>query len=725
MTSTTSVLAPDLSKARATGVAWRNRRLSVPAALLAAALPLGGCGRHVSEAPPSVLLVTFDTLRADYVGCYGRVDAETPNLDRLAAEGTRFDEARSHVPLTLPSHTTILTGKLPPHTGVRGNGLFHLRAGVPTLAEALRGRGYATAAVVSSVVLDHAYGLDRGFDVYDDNQYVGDKRAFNYLERSGSQVVDAVARLLPRLGPPFFLWVHLYDPHRPWVAPPPFADRHPGQPYDAEIAFADAAFGEIRKAASARAGGRLIVLATADHGESLGYHGESRHGYTLHRGVLRVPMIVAGPGIPSGRRVTATVGLTDVAPTLAELAGASLAGADGVSLTPFWTGAKAGTTGHEPLWEETLHPLYESGWAPLRGIVTDGWHFVDAPRAELYSRGSDPDDQRDVAIANREVVGGLRSKLAEIGHTLGDTPEPEPELGDDPDDRERLAKLAALGYLGASPQRKHTGPRLDPKDGLPGFVAIEDAEGLLRQGRLREAYERVHPLVGTDPDNPRVWHAEGVILRALGRDADAQRALEHAVALDPRSELIRFAYADLLRARGDLAGARDQLERILIANPKMLEATLLLAASFDATGNSERAAAILKTACEAGVRDPDLLVRLGEHLERAGALEEASKRFAEVLEMRPDDPHGLLATGRSALRAGDASRAVEILSRCADGPMALDCRLELARALIAGPGDIVGARAVLVGAQRFVTTDGERLELGERLRALDGIEHAH
>src|ERR1043166_603401 len=165
--------------------------------------------------PPSILLVTIDTLRADHVGAYGATGAETPNLDAPTREGVRFEEARSHVPLTLPSHATILTGRLPPHHGVRANGLFPLGADVPTLAAVLRARGYRTGAVVASVVLDRAYGLDRGFETYDDNQRVGDRAAFDYLERGASQISDAAARALEGLSPPFFLWVHLYDPHKP------------------------------------------------------------------------------------------------------------------------------------------------------------------------------------------------------------------------------------------------------------------------------------------------------------------------------------------------------------------------------------------------------------------------------------------------------------------------------------------------------------------------------
>ena len=683
-------------------------------ALVLLLLFLPACARPAApKAKPSILLVTIDTLRADHVGCYGGA-AATPHLDRMAAEGVRFDEARSHVPLTLPSHATILTGMLPPRHGVRGNGLFRLDPEVATLAGALGTRGYATAAVVSSVVLDRAYGLNAGFDVYDDNQRIGERAAFDYLERGASQVAESVAKIVPRLEPPFFLWVHLYDPHKPWVAPERF-----GRGYDGEVAFADEALGAIVRAASDRAGGALVTIATADHGESLGEHGENQHGYTLHRGVLRVPLLVSGPGVPKGKVVSDTVGLVDLAPTIAELAGASLGDIDGASLAPLLRGEHR--KGDDALWEESLHPLYDSGWAPLRGLLTPEWHFIDAPRPELYARRDDPHDAHDVAAARVDSVSEMRSKLAALAGQLGDVAEPEPSLGDDADSRELLDKLASLGYLASGAGKLVTSARLDPKDGLPGFLAVEEAEELLDRGDARGAYERVRPFAAQASAGTRLWHTQAKALLALRRIREAEDALSKALAADARSEFIRLTYVDVLRAKGDQAGARAELERLARAHPRSVDIVLELASLAASQGDNAGAEAALTQSYLAGLRDPDALVALGRLADLRGAHDVAAERFAEALALRPSDPVAHYEIGRAALRAGDAARAVASLRQCADGPIAVACRIELARALVVGPRDLAGAREVLLRARELAGSGPLRKDVDVRLRALDGM----
>ncbi len=690
-----------------------------------AILVLATASASAEPPPPSILLVTIDTLRADHVGCYGRKGGVTPNLDALARDGVRFDEARSHVPLTLPSHATILTGLLPPHHGVRGNAPFRLAASVPTLASVLRAKGYATGAVVASVILDRVTGIGHGFDVYDDNQRVGDRGAFDYLERGASQIAVSAGAILPRLSPPFFLWVHMYDPHRPWIAPPSFRAAHPGQLYDAEIAFADAALGEIRRRAAEQSGGNLIVLVLSDHGESLGDHGENQHGYTLHRGVLRVPLVLAGPGIPKGRTVADPVGLMDVAPTLADLAGTSLGTTDGKSLRPLWSSASGSARPGllaVPLWEETLHPLYDSGWAPLRGLLTARWHFVEAPRPELYDRAADPNDRVDIAKKRPDTLRALRKQLQDRMTALKDVPEPElPAVSDSPDDDERLSRLASLGYLARSVP-KGAAARLDPKDALPGFLAVESAGELNDQGRGPEARALLEPFLEKDPDNPRLLHQMGRALAASGQTDAADKALRRAIAVDPRSDFLRFTLASVLRAKGDDGGAREQLNAILLANPRAVDASLELAAMATQAGDEAGAEKILRASYDAGARDPAQLDLLGRRALRRGKPDEAQRYFAEALDLYPDDPIALLESARAAIGKDEPQRAVEMLRRCSDGALAFECRMELARALLIASGDFAGARAALTAARAAAKDDRMRQEVDARRATIDALE---
>ncbi|HJQ99781.1 MAG TPA: tetratricopeptide repeat protein, partial [Candidatus Polarisedimenticolaceae bacterium] len=457
-------------------------------------------------------------------------------------------------------------------------------------------------------------------------------------------------------------------------------------------------------------------IATADHGESLGEHGEKQHGYTLHRGVLHVPLLISGPGIPKGAVVSGTVGLVDLAPTIVDLAGAALEGADGKSLVGWKNDARG------ELWEETLHPLYDSGWAPLRGLLTPDWHFVDAPRAELYARRHDPEDVRDVSGDKGDVVAKMRTELASLASRLGDEPEPQPQLGDDEQSQKLLGKLASLGYLASGAGKGTTGARLDPKDGLPSFLAVEDAEELLDAGDAEAAFERVRPFVSQPSAGPRVWQTGAKALLALHRIPEAEDAISRAMAADPRSEFIRLTYVDVLNAKGDATGARDELRRIVATNPRSVEAILQLVSMSAASGNLAAAETVLLRSYGAGVRDPDALIALGQILESHGARDKAASHFAEALALRPDDPIARYGVGRAALRANESARAIELLRGCAEGPVAVPCRIELARALVVGPRDVAGAREVLLRARDLAGSGPLRKDVEVRLEALERMK---
>jgi arylsulfatase A-like enzyme len=331
---------------------------------------------------PDVLLVTIDTLRADHVGCYGDGNAATPVMDGLASRGVRFAEAIAPVPLTLPSHASLLTATTPLVHGVRDNAGFVLGAAPPTVAEAFRAAGYSTAAFVSGFPVSRRFGLGRGFDAYDDRFPRGDDPARpSYVERRADETVAAATEWLRGRQSdairPVFAWVHFFDPHAPYDAPEPYRSRFRQRPYDGEIAFADAQLGALLAAwRSLRPGRDPLVVVAADHGEGLGEHGEPTHGLFIYDSTLRVPLIASGPGIPAGRTVTGAVSLIDVAPTLLDFAGLPpLKDSEGHSLRA------AMTSGHgrdEAVYAESLFARLGFGWAPLHGWRHRGLMFIDA-----------------------------------------------------------------------------------------------------------------------------------------------------------------------------------------------------------------------------------------------------------------------------------------------------------------------------------------------------------
>ncbi len=372
------------------------------ALLLPGLLGVLGCpGRSAPPSRPNLVLVTLDTVRADHLGCYGDSQAITPALDGLAAEGLRFTSASSTVPLTLPSHTTILSGLLPPHHGLRNNGAGLLAPGTPTLATLLAAAGYRTAAFLGAFVLDHRFGLAGGFEVYDD-EIPRDPKAGTILEaeRPGRDVMDRALAWLRTPGKgdarPFFLWVHLYDAHAPYQPPAQWAAKHPGRPYDGEISEVDEQVGRLLAELKSRGlDGRTVVAVAADHGEGLGEHGELTHGLLLYEPTLHVPLLLRAPWGLQPRVVAAPVSLVDLAPTLAGLVGHPFpAGRDGRDLS------RALLAGEEPaagnVYAETRYPA-TFGWSPLAALRRRDRKYIASPRPELYDLARDPGEADEPA----------------------------------------------------------------------------------------------------------------------------------------------------------------------------------------------------------------------------------------------------------------------------------------------------------------------------------------
>ncbi|HJQ97580.1 MAG TPA: sulfatase-like hydrolase/transferase, partial [Candidatus Polarisedimenticolaceae bacterium] len=497
-------------------------------------------------AAASVLVVTLDTTRADHLGCYGAKQASTPSIDALATAGARFDQALSPAPLTFPSHATIFTGRLPRHHGVRDNALFRLKKDVPVLAESFRKAGYRTGAFVSAAVLDGSLGLDRGFDVYDDT--LGPAARGEEPERRGDKTADAAIAFVAKAKPPFFVWVHLYDPHAPYTPS-----------YDGEISFMDAQVGRLAAAARARDASVLITLA-GDHGESLGEHGEDTHGIFLYQATQRVPLVVFGPGITAGRVVRETVGLVDVAPTLADLAGiAPLAGADGRSLAPVLRGGAAPPARDVEM--ESFFPLFSYGWAPLRALVRGPLKLIDAPKGELYDLSKDPAEAKNVRMARRNEANDLFRALST--RVEGDAPVPEAM---DPSLAEHAQRIASLGYVGGSTANPNE-EAIDPKDGIVWIADLEIGRNALASKKPADGIAPLTRLLARNPQNLPALMTLAACFEDAGKLDDAIGVHRRALALYPKSAITWKNLGGALAAKGSKTEAAAAFEKAVALDP--------------------------------------------------------------------------------------------------------------------------------------------------------------
>jgi len=635
----------------------------------------------------NVIVITIDTLRRDHLAPYG-APFETVAASRLAREGVLFEHAVSQVPLTLPSHASLFTGLYPPHHGVRDNGSFVVSPGLMTLAERFHERGYRTAAFVSSYIVHSRWGLAQGHETYDDSfDYSGlESRNLADLERPAGEVVDDTLAWLrePRRGDrPFYLWVHLYDPHEPYAPPDEYRRRAPTA-YAGEVMYADSQVERLLESLDALGLRRNTLIAyLADHGESLGDHGESTHGIFLYGATLDVPLILALPpgaegGSPAlslaGRRVRGLARLVDVTPTLLDLVGLPVpAGLDGTSLLPMVAHegalAAAPTTIGSPVeprdtvdvssealagpvsYAETYYPRFHYSWSELFAVETGRWKYVRAPRPELYDLQADPKEQRDVSQQYPRIAATLSAHLEAMNLLKGDEPKPGKI------DPETLERLQALGYVGgndstgqSAPRRK--GPRPDPKDQLPLLQELVRAQALRDAGRLDDAARRLEALVRKDPDNPAVHLALSSVYFRLKDAPAAILAGRRAVELNPESAIAVLDLAFAYQAAGRVDEAAPGFERVLELDPENIKALVNLGEIHYARGEREKALGLYQRAAAVAPRLAVVQVNRGSialELNRLDVAEEALTKAAALGGSPPPSLHfnlGVIAEQR-------------------------------------------------------------------------------
>ncbi|HEV2856678.1 MAG TPA: sulfatase-like hydrolase/transferase [Thermoanaerobaculia bacterium] len=642
------------------------RLLALLPAFCSLAVLLAGCGERGAPRDPNLILVTLDTVRADHLGCYGDREAVTPALDRLAKEGLRFASASAAVPLTLPSHTSILTGLLPPHHGLRNNGLGTLPAGTGTLASLLAGQGYRTGAFVGAFVLDRRFGLNQGFEVYDD-EIPRDPHAGISLEaeRPGRDVVDRALAWLGRKedSRPFFLWVHLYDAHAPYLPPPEWAARHPGRPYDGEISEVDAQVGRLLAELDRQdLAGHTVVAVAADHGEGLGEHGEITHGLLLYEPTIHVPLLVRAPGRLEPRVVDTPVSLVDLAPTLAGLLGRSLPAPVGRTLDGRDL-SKALLAGNDPpageVYAESQYPAI-FGWSPLAALRRRDLKYISAPDPELYDLRRDPGETSNLRDAER--ARGFAARVAEI--EAGAVAAPGPAAPD----AETRARLASLGYTaGPAPSRTAAGASKgsspDPKTMVDLFQRFEKANADLQDGKLAPALAELDALVAADPANPvfrgklaAAWRDRGDFEKAVPL---YRQAAEDAPA-DPEAW---YNLAAALQEAGRLPEARQAIGQALKLDSTRPEAHNTLGIIELGEGKLDEARREFEAATQLDPRNALAMNNLGNALRAQGRLDQAEQAYQRSAALAPRYAEPLNGLGTLAVERDRPQAALPYFER--------------------------------------------------------------
>ena len=653
---------------------------------------LGHLPAGVKATDVNLLIVTLDTTRADRIHAYGFDGIETPNLDRLAREGVLFEQAVSPAPLTLPAHSSIFTGVFPPAHGVRDNGGFFLDDRQTTLAERLQSSGFTTGGFVGAYVLDHKWGIAQGFQTYFDDFDLSKYQSLSLgsVDRPGNEVADKALAWLDTVGSKrFFGWVHFYDAHSPYDPPEPFKSRYEGRPYIGEIAFVDSQVGRLLAYLDAHhLAERTVVVVMGDHGESLGEHGESTHGFFVYQATMHVPLLIRAPfDAMAGRRVTDTVRSIDILPTALELLSVkSSEKFEGTSVVPLMTGAKKelGLAAYS----EAIYPRFHFGWSDLRALTSGRYKYVAAPRPELYDLQQDPEESHNLYTERQALGDRMNQELVALERRMSATAaSPKPAVEVDPDAR---ARLAALGYVGTfvtalAPDRAGLA---DPKDKIRLFNLMTQARETARHDK--ESDEGLHALERVVAEDPRVidaWFMLGneyyrrrqfaraieqfkraldlkpdydlVVInmanayRALGRDEEAMVGYRRFMELDPKNAQIRYEAAQILIDSGKLDEARKQLTEALALEPKLAAARNALGVLALRGGDLVGAEREIRAAIEEKADVRLAHFNLALLAEQQGDVPRAVSEYKKEIELHPNSYKAAFNLGRLYERTGD------------------------------------------------------------------------
>ncbi len=627
---------------------------------------------------PNLLLVTIDTLRADHLGCYGYQHIKTPVLDGLAHEGVRFDRVFTPVPLTLPAHCSILTGTYPSYHGVRDNSGFVLPPEQITLAEVLKASGYRTAGFIGAFVLDHKFGVAQGFDHYYDNFDLSryENVSPGYIQRTGDEVVRETVRWLDaqkgKAGP-FFVWTHLYDPHDPYTPPEPYRSRHLSSPYDGEIEFTDANVGTlIDWLRRNQLYEDTLIVVIGDHGESLGEHGESKHGFFAYNATLHVPLIIRFPrGIHAGRVVREYISTVDLFPTLLQILDvgrSEAAQAQGRGVLSLVLGKNAGY--HPEIYAECYYPRLQFGWSEIRALITEQYKYILLPQPELYDCRQDFSETRNLAAENSGLANQLHDSLKNVVRRFStSTASQASKTNLDPETREKLRSLGYISYnLGDSSPDDFQRLR-DPKSEIGTYNEIVDLFESSSKGDYRAVIPRYEQILKAQPDLKIVHFKLGqayfhtgnyeaalasykkavdlggeaglatydmaLTYMKLGRVEDAVLGFRQTIQIDPTHYRARTNLGVILKDQGKLPEAIQQLEAAVALAPGSINALSNLAVAYSMTGRHQEAEETMRKAVALAPKEAVLHANLAAVLQRMGKAEEARQEMELARKLNP------------------------------------------------------------------------------------------
>lgn len=587
---------------------------------------------------PNILLITMDTTRADRMGFLGSKRELTPNLDELAKQGVVFARAYSHVPLTPPSHATMLTGTYPQFNHLTYMG-EPLAKDLPYIPEILHQRGYRTAAFVGSMILDPknitATGFERGFDVYDAGFHKtrkGEDRYHSVERRAGDVVNRALAWLLRPSPKPFFLWVHCYDPHGPYDPPAPYDARYKADPYDGEIAYMDAALGKLLAGLKARnLYEGTVVLVTSDHGEAFGEHGERHHGIFLYDETIHVPLLVKLPKEKlAGKSVEARVGLADIAPTILQMAGLKAPKTmQGESFLPDITATvpDASTAVDRPSFAESVYPHRAFGWSVLRSWRAGKYLYVQAPERELYDESRDPEAKNNLSSQSKAVADTLAAQLRNFYQRTESTGTARANLSP-----EQADSLRALGYLPSSGEQDSADEGgVDPKDHIEIANLLTEALFEAQEERYEEAIPKLEQVLKQEPNTNLAYLELGRSLVRVQQQEKAIPLLQEAVKRMPENGLAHYELGRAYVETRNWTGAVPEFEAAVKSTPASAEMHFYLAVAY----------------------------------ERTQKFSEAIQEFQQTLKYNPDHFRANLLVGRLLGMHGDATGALPYLKKAA------------------------------------------------------------